>query len=160
MVLVSSCLLGQNVKYSGGSNYCQLLAKYDDSGLLLPVCPECLGQLLVPRPPAEIEGGTGRDVLAGAARVYSKDGSDLTANFISGAEAVLKLAQQAGVKYAILKARSPSCGAGKVYNGSFDGTLINGDGVTTALLKQYGITVYTELDLTAELLEKLLGNEG
>lgn len=72
MLLVSSCLLGQNVKYSGGSNYCQLLAKYDDSGLLLPVCPECLGQLLVPRPPAEIEGGTGRDVLAGGAGSTAK----------------------------------------------------------------------------------------
>lgn len=160
MLLVSSCLLGQNVKYSGGNNYCQLLAKYNDRGLLLSVCPECLGQLPVPRPPAEIKGGTGLDVLAGSARVYSKDGIDVTANFIRGAEAVLKLAQQTGVEYAILKARSPSCGAGKVYNGSFDNTLIDGDGVTTALLQQHGITVYSELDLTAELLEKLLTAEN
>lgn len=130
------------------------------AGCCFPSVLNAWDSCLCPVHQPKSKAAQGRDVLAGGARVYSKDGSDVTANFISGAEAVLKLAQQAGVKYAILKARSPSCGAGKVYNGSFDGTLINGDGVTTALLKQYGITVYTELDLTAELLEKLLGNEG
>ena len=147
MLLVSACLLGANVKYSGGSNYCELLAQYQGRGLFLPVCPECLGQLAVPRPPAEIRGGDGSDVLNGNAKVYASSGRDVTANFIQGAEAVLALAR---------KARSPSCGAGKIYNGNFEGTLTSGDGVTSALLKQNGITVYTELDLTEELLQTLL----
>lgn len=156
MLLVSACLLGANVKYSGGSNYCELLAQYQWRSLFLPVCPECLGQLAVPRPPAEIRGGDGSDVLNGNAKVYTDSGRDVTANFIQGAEAVLALARKEHISTAILKARSPSCGAGKIYNGNFDGTLTSGDGVTSALLKQNGITVYTELDLTEELLQTLL----
>lgn len=156
MLLVSACLLGANVKYSGGSNYCELLAQYQGRGLFLPVCPECLGQLAVPRPPAEIRGGDGNDVLNGNAKVYTDSGRDVTANFIQGAEAVLALARKKHISTAILKARSPSCGAGKIYNGNFEGTLTSGDGVTSALLKQNGITVYTELDLTEELLQTLL----
>ncbi len=156
MLLISACLLGENVKYNGGNNYCKLLKKYKNLGLFLPVCPECLGNLPVPRPPAEIKNGTGHMVLEGEAKVLDKSGRDITENFINGAEAVLELAQQAGIKYAILKARSPSCGAGKIYNGNFDGTLIGGDGITAALLKKHGLKIYTELDLTEDLLEELL----
>ena len=110
----------------------------------------------MPRPPAEIRGGDGSDVLNGKAKVYASSGHDITANFIKGAEAVLELARKEHIRAAILKARSPSCGAGKIYNGNFDGTLTSGEGVTSALLKQNGITVYTELDLTEELLQTLL----
>ena len=143
MLLISACLLGAKVKYNGSSNYCTLLAKYKDCGLFIPICPECLGQLTIPRLPAEITGGDGSDVLNGTAKVYDNAGYNVTENFIKGAEAALK-------------ARSPSCGTGKIYNGNFNGTLMNGDGVTSALLKQNAITVYTELDLTEELLNELL----
>ena len=140
MLLISACLLGAKVKYNGSSNYCTLLAKYKDCGLFIPICPECLGQLTIPRLPAEITGGDGSDVLNGTAKVYDNAGYNVTENFIKGAEAALEVA----------------CGTGKIYNGNFNGTLMNGDGVTSALLKQNGITVYTELDLTEELLNELL----
>ncbi len=156
MLLISACLLGAKVKYNGSSNYCELLAKYKDCGLFLPICPECLGQLAIPRPPAEITGGDGSSVLNGMAKVYDNVGHNVTANFIQGAKATLELARQKQIKFAVLKARSPSCGTGKIYNGNFNGTLINGDGVTSALLKQNGITVYTELALSEELLNELL----
>ena len=140
MLLISACLLGAKVKYNGSSNYCTLLAK----------------QLTIPRLPAEITGGDGSDVLNGTAKVYDNAGYNVTENFIKGAEAALEVARRKQIKFAVLKARSPSCGTGKIYNGNFNGTLINGDGVTSALLKQNGITVYTELDLTEELLNELL----
>ena len=101
-------------------------------------------------------GGDGSDVLNGTAKVYDNAGYNVTENFIKGAEAALEVARRKQIKFAVLKARSPSCGTGKIYNGNFNGTLMNGDGVTSALLKQNGITVYTELDLTEELLNELL----
>lgn len=156
MLLISACLLGANVKYSGDSNYCQLLAQYQNLGLFQPVCPECLGELAIPRPPAEIADGDGNSVLNGKAKVYDNSGRDVTKHFIKGAKTVLELARKEHIRFAILKARSPSCGSGKIYNGNFDSTLIDGDGVTSALLKQNGIIVYTEQELTEELLQKLL----
>ena len=112
--------------------------------------------LTIPRLPAEITGGDGSDVLNGTAKVYDNAGYNVTENFIKGAEAALEVARRKQIKFAVLKARSPSCGTGKIYNGNFNGTLMNGDGVTSALLKQNAITVYTELDLTEELLNELL----
>lgn len=156
MLLISACLLGAKVKYNGSSNYCTLLAKYKNCGLFIPICPECLGQLTIPRLPAEITGSDGSDVLNGTAKVYDNAGYNVTENFIKGAEAALEVARRKQIKFAVLKARSPSCSTGKIYNGNFNGTLMNGDGVTSALLKQNGITVYTELDLTEELLNELL----
>ena len=82
MLLISACLLGAKVKYNGSSNYCTLLAKYKDCGLFIPICPECLGQLTIPRLPAEITGGDGSDVLNGTAKVYDKAGYNVTENFI------------------------------------------------------------------------------
>ena len=114
------------------------------------------GTATIPRLPAEITGGDGSDVLNGTAKVYDNAGYNVTENFIKGAEAALEVARRKQIKFAVLKARSPSCGTGKIYNGIFNGTLMNGDGVTSALLKQNGITVYTELDLTEELLNELL----
>ena len=114
---------------------------------LIPVCPEQLGGLGTPREPSEIKGGDGSDVLNGGARVFSKSGRDATENFLRGAGEVLKIARTLGVKEAILKARSTACGCGKIHDGTFSGGLIEGDGVTTALLKRNGIRVLTEENL-------------
>lgn len=156
MILVSACLLGRNVKYSGGNNLCDWLAKYYNTDDFIAICPECFGVLPIPRPPAELQGGSGDDVLNGTTRVMDKDGKDVTAAFIRGAEKALALAQKHNATCAILKARSPSCGCGKIYSGSFDGTKKDGDGVTAALLKNHGIKVYTEETITEAELVKLL----
>lgn len=110
----------------------------------VPVCPEALGGLLTPRMPAEIVGGDGNDVLCGRARVLTSDGRDVTAEFIAGARATFAVCQRAGAKRAVLKSKSPSCGACAIYDGTFTRTLRAGQGVTAALLMQNGITVETE----------------
>jgi uncharacterized protein YbbK (DUF523 family) len=111
------------------------------SGQALTFCPETFGGLKIPRVPSEIAGGDGYDVLDGRARVMSRDGRDLTLEFIKGAQAVLALCRKHGVREVLLKAKSPSCGVGSIYDGTFTGTLRQGDGVTAALLKRNGITV-------------------
>jgi uncharacterized protein YbbK (DUF523 family) len=114
------------------------------SGRALLVCPEVDGGLPTPRPPAEIVGGDGRDVLAGTARVVTVDGTDVTEAYLAGAHGALRAAQAEGVTRAVLKARSPSCGRGAVYDGSHTRTLVEGTGVTAALLEANGIKVVTE----------------
>ncbi len=104
---------------------------------LIPVCPEQLGGLPTPREPAEIREG----------RVITKSGKDVTENFKRGAEEVLKIAKMFGIKEAVLKQGSPSCGCGRIYDGTFSGKIVEGDGVTVALLKRHGIKVITEEDL-------------
>ena len=147
MILVSSCLCGECCKYSGGHNKCDaLLLKYEEEELL-KICPEQLGGLTTPREPAEIKGATANEVLNGKGGVYTKSGKNVTKAFIQGAEEVLKIAQTYHIQKAILKANSPSCGKGKVYNGAFNGTLIEGNGITTELLIKAGIEVITEEDL-------------
>ena len=158
MILVSSCLLGNNVKYSGGNNAHALLMEYGK--YLTPICPEGMGALTIPRPPAELQGGDGRAVLAGAARVTNKDGLDITAHFVQGAELTGKLAAEHGVRAAILKANSPSCGNRQIYDGSFTGEKIPGAGVTAALLQQQGIAVYSEKEIDETLLVELLRADG
>jgi uncharacterized protein YbbK (DUF523 family) len=95
----------------------------------------------VPRCPSEISGGDGEDVLEGRARVVAQDGSDRTAEFIAGAQKTLEAARRCGAKRAYMKAKSPSCGCGRIYDGTFSAVLRSGDGVTTALLKRHGIEV-------------------
>lgn len=112
------------------------------------VCPEVDGGLGTPRPPAEIVGGDGADVLAGRAQVMTVDGADVTEAYIAGADRALVAAQRSGARAAILKARSPSCGCGAIYDGTFSRTLTPGDGVTAALLQAHGIEVVTDDDLT------------
>lgn len=135
-VLISSCLLGVNCRYDGGSNKLpdeklkELREKYE----LIPVCPECYGGLATPRIPSERRDG----------KVFSKLGADVTGEFTKGAEAALYLAELLGAELAILKENSPSCGSGTIYDGSFSGTLTEGDGVTAELLKKHGITVIGE----------------
>ena len=149
-ILVSACLLGVNCKYSGGNNgNDELVKKLNDSGAcIIPVCPEQLGGLPTPRIEFEITGGDGFDVLAGKAQVAGKGSDyDATGNFLKGALEVQKIATVLGVKTAILKSKSPSCGAGLIYDGTFSKKTKAGFGVTAALLKRSGIEVKTEEDL-------------
>jgi len=144
MKIVSACLLGINCNYKGKSKLSQKLSDEFKNGSLYPICPEVLGNLGIPRPSAEIKGGTGLDVLNGKVKVINLDGKDVTKNFIEGAFEVLKIAKAIDAREAILKARSPSCGCGEIFDGTFSGNLINGDGITAALLKKNGIKVMTE----------------
>lgn len=156
MILISACLLGRNVKYNGGNNLCPWLAQIYNTGKFTAFCPECFACLPMPRPPVEIQGGSGEDVLDGKARVIDKTGKDVTADFLRGAQRSLQFAQKKNANYAILKARSPSCGCGSIYSGAFDGTKKPGNGVTAALLLRSGIKVYTEETITTTELQKIL----
>jgi len=158
MILVSACLLGIYSKYDGTtSNTNDLLMKYCHLGKYLPVCPEQLGGLATPRPPVEISNRTGADVLSGKAQAKNKLGQDVTGQFVRGAEQVLYIARIMPVTAAILKERSPSCGSHQIYDGSFNHVAKEGMGVTAALLSQNNIPVYSEEELTEELLKRLLG---
>ena len=136
-ILVSACLLGTNCKYSGGNNLCPSVVHLAEQHSLIPVCPEQLGGLPTPRPPAERQ----------SAAVVTCEGNDVTLQYQRGAEEALKLAQLFGCGTAILKARSPSCGHGVIYDGTFTGTKIPGSGVTAALLEEAGLRIYTESNL-------------
>ncbi len=137
MKLCSACLLGIKCRYDGKINPNQKVLNLTEKEILIPVCPEQLGGLSTPREPVEQNQG----------RSMTKTGKDVTENFINGANQVLKLAKLFGIKEAILKQKSPSCGCGKIYDGTFSNKLIKGDGVTAALLKKNGIKVITEEDL-------------
>ena len=140
-ILVSACLIGVNCRYDGDNSCNENAVNRMKTDELIPVCPEEAGGLPTPRPPVEIVGGDGNDVLDGKAKVLTADGEDKTEAFLKGARHALQLAQSQGATCVILKSRSPSCGCGTIYDGSFSGTLTSGDGVTTALLKRHGIKV-------------------
>lgn len=148
-LLVSACLLGQPVRYDGHSKGLtptlqqRLAAHYR----LVVICPEVAGGLPTPRPPAEISGGDGHDVLQATASVRTARGDDVSAAFIAGAHRALALAQAHGCRVALLKANSPSCGSRQRYSGHFDGQLVDGPGVTAALLSAHGLTVFSEQEL-------------
>jgi uncharacterized protein YbbK (DUF523 family) len=146
-VLVSACLAGRPCRFDGRHKKDDRVAELVALGGALPVCPEVEGGLPTPRRPAEIVGGDGHDVLAGRARVVTADGRDVTDAYLDGARAALEAAEDEGATLAILKARSPSCGCGDIYDGTHCGTLVNGIGVTAALLQDHGITVITEEEL-------------
>ena len=160
MILVSACFLGHKQRYDGGSNPHGLLLLYNACQQFMPICPECLAGLSVPRPPAEIVGGTGCEVIAGQASVKNKRGEPVTESFCQGAAAVRKIAEENKVKYAILKENSPSCGVHEIYDGSFSGQKIHGQGVCAALLAAAGVTLYSEKDLSPDLLEKILREDA
>ncbi|WP_165671842.1 DUF523 domain-containing protein [Metapseudomonas otitidis] len=149
-ILISRCLLGQRVRYDGGAHgpY-ELLQRWQDEGRVVPVCPEVEGGLPTPRPPAEILGGQGLQVLEGQARVMTDGGEDVTTAFVAGARLALDLVRRHGIAVAVLKARSPSCGNEEAYDGTFTGTRIPGEGVTAALLRQAGVRVFNETQLEA-----------
>ncbi len=130
--------MGENCRYDGKSSLVPELKKLVDDGKALAVCPEILGGLPIPRPPCEIQ--TDGDNF----KVVTKDGVDYTPAYLLGARKTLEIARKHGVKIAILKSKSPSCGCGKIYDGSFTKTFIDGDGLTAQLLKENGIEVKSE----------------
>ena len=135
-VLISACLAGINCKFNGENNLLDsgILDEISKKYHLLFICPEVFGGLSTPREPAEIKGGL----------VVTKTAKDVSENFKFGAEICLKIAKLNGCKKAILKARSPSCGSGQIYDGSFSKKLVFGDGVAAKLLKENGILVFSE----------------
>jgi len=147
-ILISACLLGIPCRYDGNSNPLpQLVKLLSCNQVVIPFCPETQGGLTIPRLPAEIVKGDGALVLGGKAKVINKDGEDYTEQFLKGAEAVLQMATSINPKLIILKSKSPSCGLGRIYDGSFRGRLRQGDGVTSALLRQASFQLVTEIEL-------------
>lgn len=147
-ILISRCLLGHKVRYDGGaSGPFDQLGQWQAEGRVIAVCPEVSGGLPTPRPAAEIPGGQGVDVWDGRAQVLTADGEDFTDAFIAGARQALALVQKHRIRIAVLKAHSPSCGNVLTYDGTFSGVKVSGEGVTTALLKQHGVQVFSELEL-------------
>jgi uncharacterized protein YbbK (DUF523 family) len=147
-ILVSRCLLGHRVRYDGGaSGPFDQLQVWLDEGRVVPLCPEVAGGLPTPRAAAEIPGGQGSEVLEGRASVITTEGEDVSAQFLSGAYQALELVQKHGIRIAILKANSPSCGNLQTYDGTFSGVKVSGEGVTAALLKRHGVLVFSELEL-------------
>ncbi|MCV2221157.1 DUF523 domain-containing protein [Pseudomonas mercuritolerans] len=147
-ILVSRCLLGHRVRYDGGaSGPFDLLEQWIEEGRVVPLCPEVAGGLPTPRAAAEIPGGQGGQVLDGIAAVITTDGEDVSAQFLEGARQALELVQKHGIRVAVLKANSPSCGNLLTYDGTFSGVKVSGEGVTAALLKRHGVRVFSELEL-------------
>ena len=145
-VMVSSCLLGQRIRFNGldAPSDKTILSRWQAEGRLVNFCPELAAGFPVPRPPAETVGGDGGLVLLGQARVVEDTGADVTAEFVAGAKKALEFARKHGVRIAILTDGSPSCGSTYVYDGSFGGGQVPGQGVTAALLEQNGIRVFSE----------------
>lgn len=141
-LLVSACLLGENCKYNGGHNYTPTAEALRERFEVIPVCPEQLGGLSTPRVPSERAGD----------RVLTRDGRDVTEAFRLGAEKTLSIAQAEGAARAVLQVRSPSCGCGTIYDGTFSGTLVPGKGVTAQLLEQNGVKIYSSTQIN-ELLD-------
>lgn len=137
-VVVSKCLLGCNCKYSGGNNYNQKVVDFLRDKNIIPVCPEEAGGLPTPRKCCEIV------LLSGVRKVVTEDSEDVTANFIQGAQLSLEQALERGARLAVLKAKSPSCGCGEIYDGTFSHTVVKGSGVTAQLFLDNGIEVKTE----------------
>jgi len=150
-LLVSACLVGLDTRLDGRCRRFPTVSSLASRFTLVPVCPEQLGGAPTPRRAAESSGGAGAEVLAGEARVLSVDGADVTDLYLRGAEQVARVARLTGCSAAVLKARSPSCGVGATYDGSFSHTLRPGSGVTAARLEQEGLSLYTEEDCGALL---------
>ncbi len=145
-VLISACLFGEKCRYDGKDNLIGGLDLLKDKCTLIPVCPEALGGLSTPRNPSEIVGD----------RVIMDNGNDVTAEYSRGAEIALRTALENGCKIALMKAKSPSCGVGKIYDGTFSRTLTDGDGITARLLKKHDIKVFDETEVP-ELIQHLVG---
>ncbi|MGW5940767.1 DUF523 domain-containing protein [Streptomyces celluloflavus] len=140
-ILVSACLRGVPCRYDGRHKVSSEFEEAVAGREVVSFCPEVAGGLATPRRPAELVGGDGHDVLDGTARVVEDTGRDVTAEFVDGARRALAAARHGGCTEALLMPRSPSCGRGVVYDGSFAGELVPGDGVTAALFERNGIAV-------------------
>lgn len=139
MYLVSSCLGGINCRYNGKSSEDSFIIDLIKEGRAIPLCPECIGGLPIPRDPSEIINN----------KVITNKGQDVTKEFTLGAEKILQICKLLNIKKAILKARSPSCGYLSIYDGSFSGKLIKRNGITADLLIKNHIKIYTENDIEA-----------
>ena len=144
MILISGCLSGDNPSYDGTLKVNEKLRELVKNNLAIPACPELLGGLKVPRERSEIFGASGEDVIARKCRVISESGKDVTENFLKGAVMTLSIAKKYNIKKAVLKSNSPACGCGRIYDGTFKARLIEGYGVTSALLRMNDIEVVDE----------------
>lgn len=136
-ILVSGCLLGENCKYNGGNNYSEKVAAYIKGHEVISVCLECLGGLPTPRVPAEIVNGV----------VTNREGKNVDAEFRKGAKIALETAKKEKIDLVILQSRSPSCGVKQIYDGTFSGTRIDGQGVFARLLNENGFKIIDVEDL-------------
>lgn len=139
-ILVSACLLGVNCRYNGGNNIIEKIIKLKEKHNIIPICPEQLGGLATPREPSEINIKNDKMI------VISNSGNDLTKEFLNGAEESLRIAKMFNCKVAILKERSPSCGTKMIYDGKFNGNIIDGMGIAAKLFLENGIKLYNEND--------------
>ena len=136
-IMVSGCLLGENCKYNGGNNYSEKVAEYIKGHEVISVCPECMGGLPTPRIPAEIVDGV----------VTNREGQVVDEEFRRGAQISLEIARKEQIDVAILQSRSPSCGSKQIYDGSFSGVKVDGQGVFAKLLKEHGFHMIDVEDL-------------
>lgn len=146
MYLISACLCGINCKYNGLNNYNEICERLLKENKAIPICPEQLGGLSTPRIPCELQG-TANEIIQGKNKVINKDGIDVTEMFLKGANEVLKISKMLNVDKVILKEGSPSCGVNFVYDGTFSGKRIAGMGITSQLLNDAAIDIYSENDL-------------
>lgn len=162
-ILVSACLLGDPVRYNARDKRCddEVLQRWLREGRIVSVCPEVAGGMPVPRPSAEIKDGVGGPkVLAGLGQVIDDTGRDVTGHFLSGAGRALELVRSEGIRVAILKEGSPSCGTSFSYDGTFTGQKVPHSGVTAAALQLAGVRVFSELELIeADSFVKQLDSE-
>ncbi len=151
-LMISACLAGETVRYNGEplESVDDRIIKWLRDGRAMLFCPEVEGGLPTPRDPAEIAGqGGGEAVLSGTAVITTEKGDEMTGAFLDGANKALAICLEKGVRFALLKERSPSCGSHLIYDGHFSGTHIPGRGVTAALLIQHGIEVFSEAEIDA-----------
>jgi len=146
-IVVSACLLGFKCRWDGESRPCEKLIDLYKKGEILPICPEELGGLSTPRIPSEVKCGDGSGVVKGVNFVFDKNGKDVTKNFLIGAEKAVELAKKFGATGFLGKSKSPSCGSGCTYDGTFTGKLIKGDGVAVAFFKKNKFNILTENDI-------------
>jgi uncharacterized protein YbbK (DUF523 family) len=143
-IIVSACLTGVRCRYDGGHRLDQKVLRRSMEEELVPLCPEQMGGLSIPRHPSEIIGGDGDDVLDGRARVVDTEGMDVTGQFLKGADEFLSTAKRSNIKKAIMKEKSPSCGVHRIYR---NGILVSGKGVLTALLMREGIGIMSNEEI-------------
>jgi len=153
-ILISACILGENCRYDGKNCSQQFLINANVEWL--PVCPEVQGNLETPRAPAELQGNA-EEILRGNSRILNNVGEDVTSNFINGTKKCIEIANRENITFAILKSRSPSCGVGEVYDGSFSGNLTKGDGLFSHLCQKNGIKIVSSDDYSA--IQRVIGRK-
>ncbi|MBF0410684.1 MAG: DUF523 domain-containing protein [Candidatus Riflebacteria bacterium] len=158
LILISSCLIGISSSYKGKFNekasdfFIPIMREAEKYGFIfIPVCPEQLGGLSTPREPSELLSNS-EEIISGKGKILSKNGMDVTENFLRGGNEALKIADIFNIKTAIMKEKSPSCGKNNVYSGDFSGTLIKGMGITSFLLSGNGIKVYSDEEILLSCL--------